>query len=259
MVSTWREKIQEAARAHAERLALEEQRPELRAERHAAQEAERLAQRKAHEATQRAGAAGHLERCGLRTRDASRVAAGLSADWGVVGDGAQATSALRAARAWWKSDKVLLLLVGAPGTGKTCAVGELLARVRLDYVHPDLGRTWCWPTTTAESAAYVLAGDLAGDVFAEDMGKRRDRLQRVRLLVVDELGAEVMSSPWQSLLQNILVNRHAAGLKTALVSNMGGQAFRQRYGAVVFRRLNEDGTTVSLGTETLSGSEVGHG
>jgi DNA replication protein DnaC len=216
-------------------------------------------ERAEHEVAEGARVLEHLKRCGLREGDAKLVAAGLSEDWGLVGEGAQRTSALRAVRRWWAdADSLLLCLFGAPGTGKTLAVGELLTQMRWKYHHPDWGPTWCWATSVADAGMYVLAADLAANVFAPEMEKQRYRMQHCRLLVVDELGAEVASGPWQSLLQNVLVCRHAASRRTVLASNVAGAEFRERYGDVITRRVSDDGTAVSLGDSTLTGGEPIH-
>lgn len=210
-----------------------------------------------HEAAQAAALPAHLERCGLGARDAAKVALGLSDSWGWVEAERGRVQALQSARDWWRGDKPLLFLFGAPGTGKTLAAGALLAELRLEYHHPDWGLTWCWPSTVSEMGLFVLARELStSPLFGSVADRLRERLCRCRLLVLDELGTEVMTEPWQSLCDTVVVRRHAAGLRTVLLSNVSGKDFTRRYGSRISRRIREDGQAVSLGAQTLSTREV---
>lgn len=213
-----------------------------------------------HEAAQQSALPQHLERCGMGARDAAKVALGLSDAWGWVdvpgreGVAPRRVQALQAARDWWRGDRSILFLFGAPGTGKSLAAGWLLTQLRLEYHRPDWGPTWCWPTTVSESGIVALARELATrPMYGTDADRLRERLTRCRLLVLDELGTEVMTDPWQSLCDTVVVRRHAAGLRTVLVSNVSGRDFTARYGQRVSRRIRDDGLAVSLGSQTLTG------
>lgn len=261
MMDRLRARVAEQRRQEAELEALGPGAVEAARRERAKREAERIAaDRAAHEAEQEAGLVSHLERCGMGSLDAQRVAGGLSDTWGWVdvpgrdGSPQKRVQALAAVRDWWRGSAPLLFLFGAPGTGKTLAAGWLLSQLRLEYHHPDWGPTWCWPSTVSETGIFALARELASSpLYGSDADRLRERLTRCRLLVLDELGTEIMTDPWQSLCDTVVVRRHAAGLRTVLLSNVSGKDFTSRYGSRISRRIREDGKAVSLGSETLSG------
>lgn len=197
----------------------------------------------AHRQAQQEARAEHLISCGVGRLDVERLAAGLSAEW----------EACRVARTWWRTPEPLLLLLGAPGTGKTLAASELVAACRLGYQDPELGDVWCWPSTVSERGHVVLSGELAtSSYYGQDAEKQRHRLIGYRLLVIDELGTEVQSPPWQSLLDTLVNQRMRAKRKTVLLSNLDEDAFCARYGARVSRRIRDEGLAVSLGPVTMT-------
>lgn len=235
------QKAQEARR-RAEALAAD---PAAREAARVQREAAQKAARAEHEAAKWAHAEDALTAYGLERKEVRRWRAGLSADW----------EALRAVRAWLKEPEVThLLLIGATGTGKTLAGVEAVIDCRFWYEHPDFGRTWAWPDTIGTSGLFVLSGDVATlSYYGQDTAKWREKLCGCRLLVLDELGTEVMSAGWLSLLDTVINQRHRAGRKTLLLTNLDPATFKARYGERVARRVNEEGRALSLGAATLSG------
>lgn len=185
----------------------------------------------------------HLLSCGVQRQEVAHLVQGLRPEW----------EACRVAREWWPSPSSILLLLGATGTGKTLAAAELIAQCRFGYVHPDFGETWAWPSTLSERGLFVLAGDLATtSYYGVDAEKQRSRLLGCRLLVIDELGTEVASAPWQSLLDTIVNQRMRAQRKTVLLSNLDKAGFKARYDDRITRRVRDEGQVVSLGSVTLT-------
>jgi DNA replication protein DnaC len=239
-----RERVRQAAEAARRRAEEERGNPGLAAQRKAQREALAASEKAAHEARQWARMGEALEDCGLQAGEVAALRRGLSGDW----------EALREVRAWLKGPEAHLLLLGAPGTGKTLAGAEAVASCRFWYMHPDWGRTWAWPEALGDCGLYVLSGDVATlSYYGKDTETWRRKLCGCRLLVVDELGTEVMSAGWQSLLDTIFNQRHRAQRKTLLLSNLDAADFKARYGARLARRVREEGRAVSLGAVTLSG------
>lgn len=239
------QRVREAAQEARRRAEAAARDPEEARRQKDAQEAARAAALAAYEDDQWAHAEEALTAYGLKRKEVRRWRAGLSEDW----------EALRAVRAWLKEPEVThLLLIGATGTGKTLAGVEAVVSCRFWYAHPDFGRTWAWPDTIGTSGLFVLSGDVATlSYYGQDTAKWREKLCGCRLLVLDELGTEVMSAGWLSLLDTVINQRHRAGRKTLLLTNLDPATFKARYGERVARRVNEEGRALSLGAVTLSG------
>jgi DNA replication protein DnaC len=157
---------------------------------------------------------------------------------------------VKAARDFWASDKAFLLFCGATGEGKTIAAVSLMAECRFPFHHPDFGATWCWPTTLSHRPRYELAGTLAqASHYGEAADDGRRRAITCKLLVIDELGAEVMTEPWLSRLEHIIDQRYRAKRRTVLVSNLNKKGFKDRYGARIARRIRDDGKVWPAGPD----------
>jgi DNA replication protein DnaC len=237
--------IRQKAADFAARKAQENAQHDAYLERMARERAEAEVQARAeHEAKCASDALAHLVACGVGEKDAQRVLAGLDASW----------EAVKQARAFYtQKEKLLLLLYGQTGTGKTFAAIELITLLRFGFIHPEFGNTWVWPSAITRRGRYVTADYLAGrSAFGEDVRKENERLRAYRLLVIDECGREVMTPAWASCFEALVSDRHRAGLKTVLLSNCEAAVFKQQYGERIARRIREDGTAVNLGAKTLS-------
>ena len=119
--------------------------------------------------------------------------------------------AFRLAREWAEEPDGWLLFIGENGCGKTHLAGAT-ANYRLDH-----GDTVCFATVPD------LLDDLRS-TFAPGASERFDtvfrRLLDVRLLILDDLGAQ-QSSPWaQEKLYQILNHRHLGAMPTVVTTNL---------------------------------------
>lgn len=249
---TWREKLKESAARHEAQRAWDRAHPEEARARKAAQLAEARA---AHEAQQLEEMDAFLARCGVGDEELDVLRAGVRPDWGsIIGANGQRFSAVTEARAFWASGETFLALLGTTGTGKSVAAAELCSLCRFGYVHPDLGPTWCWSNVLSEQPLFTQAPQLARrSAFGTEIEKENSALRRVRLLVIDELGAEIMTDAWSSVIQELVQARYRAKLKTVLLANLGPEKFFARYDRRVRRRVEEAGRVVNLGSAQLSG------
>lgn len=247
-MTSWKERIREAAQRDAERRkALSEA---GRTSEASASNGDPLAAVKreaaiaAHEKAQADAMEEHLLTCGVGALESERLRKGLSGTW----------EACRTAREWWATPgSLVLLMMGATGTGKTLAAAERIAAIRMGYVDSELGNVWCWPSTLSERGLYVLAGDLATNSYYDvEAQKQKMRLLGAKLLVVDELGTEVMSAPWLALLDNVVDGRMRQKRRTILLSNLDAATFKGRYGERIAGRIRREGMAVSLGAVTLA-------
>lgn len=156
-------------------------------------------------------------------------------------DGLQDCAALQHAKAWHTSGATFLLLLGVPGTGKTTAAGWVLSQLWASYGDPPIRHF------LASNGRMVVADDLARlSYFGPEAAKTRLRLERVPVLVVDELGAEQRTDGWVATLNALVNERYGSKRRTVLVSNLSTQEFGERYGRRVLDRIAEDGRGVVL-------------
>lgn len=122
-----------------------------------------------------------------------------------------------------------LLLFGAPGLGKTF-LSACIARVVSENGH---------------SVVYDTAGHIFGQFEAakfrrdEEEGSDEDvnRYLNCDLLIVDDLGTEMLTSFVQSALYQLINGRLVSGKKTIINTNLTPDQIGQRYGAAVQSRL----------------------
>lgn len=234
--------------------------PEFRAQRER-ERAEALAAAKlAHEAQQRDELRAFLLSCGVGRREADIIHRGVDAD------AARYPLIARCAEFWKATDKHILAIYGGTGTGKTLAACTLIAECRFDFHHPDFGPSWAWPSGTSQRGHYALAGDLATtSSFGERAEKAMRHLTQYRVLVIDELGQELMTAPWLSMLERIVGERHRQKRKTVLLGNCDMVTFKTQYGEKlsepdaqgrrktlvegrIMRRIRDDGIAIDAGT-----------
>lgn len=138
----------------------------------------------------------------------------------------QETSSLLAARSVLSDAlKPLLALAGRPGCGKTVAASIVCD----EFVK------------TGGIAQFVRATEVGKlGIFGED-GARAEQLREVGLLVIDDLGTEVMSVTWGHNFQDMLDYRYQNQLKTILTTNLTPEQFTARYGERAMRRITQCG------------------
>lgn len=148
--------------------------------------------------------------------------------------GLHRTPALDAVLTFLKSSKTFLLLMGTPGTGKTLATAPALA-----------GRP----------GEFVRAVELARlSSFDREDRKRLEAAQRARVLVLDDLGAEMLHDGWKPTLDELVDIRWGERRRTIITTNLDTEAFRARYGSRIADRLRDDGFVVKCGDKSLRGT-----
>lgn len=160
----------------------------------------------------------------------------------------QAKPALSAAKEWWLSGKVLLLLQGGVGSGKTTAAAWVLAK-QLEResasARPSGG-------TVVDAAMFVTAPEFNGlSDYHPESRVWLERLCRCGVLVLDDLGTERMGDGELSCVQRLISERHSAGRRTVLTSNLTAEVFHARYGERVADRIRESGMVRGSGKESL--------
>lgn len=251
----WREKLRAAAEKRALVEAWEAAHPDVA---EAWNEALREDGQREHDAQQLQAMDAFLDSCGVEERERDLVLAGLDGAWGrVQPEGAPLPySAVEKAREWWRGPDTFLTFLGAAGTGKTVAAAELCSLCRFSYSREDLGDVWVWPSVNRDRPAFRLASKLAAmPHWGEDVLRERRFLSTCRLLVLDELGGEMMSDGWLSVLQEVINDRYRARRKTVLIANLARKDFARRYGDRITRRLSEAGVIVDMGDKRLSRRE----
>jgi len=165
------------------------------------------------------------------------------------------SEALKAARTWWASKGApSLVLVGEVGLGKTTACAWLALEV---------GRAWGWNTgsrVTADEAPLVwLDGPRLSQLSRYDVEAAEvlDAAATARLLVVDDAGREG-NRPAVEALSDVLTERLDRGRRTALSTNLRGDAFKARYGAPLADRLRAAGHVVGLRGASMRQPTPGH-
>lgn len=168
-----------------------------------------------------------LANTGAPERCAVAIAAGLNA-----------TTATAAVETFMASDKTFLLLSGSPGCGKTLAACVALK---------DGGRF----------ARAVEVSRLS--LFDAEDRANFDALKKTRLLVLDDLGAEMLHDGWRPALDELLDYRYGAMKPTILTTNLPPTSedeartasFRGRYGARIADRIRHDGLVEKCGDKSL--------
>ena len=149
-----------------------------------------------------------------------------------VTKGLKDTPAHDAVREWAKSPSWCLLLLGGVGCGKSTACGAHVFEVaKTEHEAPIWAR--------AVEASRMSA-------FGED-AERRFRLWReAELLVLDDLGTELMTATWQQALDDILDFRYQHSLRTMMPTNLSAEEFKKRYGERIADRIRHEGTIREL-------------
>lgn len=189
----------------------------------------------------------HLGRCAVPSRLVDVIAAGP-----------EQTAVVQATRTWLEGDKSLLLLHGETGGGKSLAAATVFLAARETF-HWDGGEVPIWDSA---GCMFLAASALSRGSYFDDEGKALvAHAKKVRLLVLDELGAELISAPYMSTFDEILTERFGDRRKrTVLTSNISARRakeqptkpspFEERYGARVARRIRESGTVVAVEPRT---------
>lgn len=186
----------------------------------------------------------HLERCGVPDRIGLILMGKLDE-----------THPVQTVRQWWGLGTSFILIHGATGRGKSVAAASALLRMKRT-VRWDGGERTSWDSS---ECAFETANELAGyGYFSEEGHQLLDHLGKVTCLVLDDLGAEMMSESWRATLDALLSERFGrTRCRTILTTNMSARRptkdapspFEERYGARIARRIRESGTVVAVEAE----------
>lgn len=181
----------------------------------------------------------HLSRCGVPSRLAAVVVAGP-----------RPTSVVRAVKDWIEGDASFLVLHGESGGGKSLAASTVFLAAR-ETIRWNGGEQTKW---SSYDCGFLGATELARQSYFDDEGRQLvHHLKRVQLLVLDDLGAELVTAPFLSTLEDVLDARFSDRRKrTVLTTNVSLQRasretksdFETRYGARIARRIRESSQIV---------------
>lgn len=187
----------------------------------------------------------HLRKCGVLDRAVQLL----------TSPGLKTTPAMSGAEAWVnmdsKSRPTFLMLMGETGTGKSVAAALAMRLARSFYLRPSDGVvSWCW---TSNAGKYLEAQGMADLCFSDSGRRALDRASRLKVLVIDDIGAERMDQQgfWQAAFGSLISEREDARLPTVVTSNLKAEAFVERYGARVYSRIKGDSMVVACGAEDL--------
>jgi DNA replication protein DnaC len=179
----------------------------------------------------------HLLACGAPELEAA-----------VVAGGAGETASTRAVRDFVAGPLTFCLLLGGTGTGKTVAASEALLRARVGWTEDGAPR-WSYSPREARFIHASDAGRLG--LFDVESVRTMNKLESVRWLVLDDLGAEFVTDVWRTNLGSLITERNSGKRKTLITSNLTVEAFRERYDARILSRIKGSGVVVGSGTEDL--------
>lgn len=186
----------------------------------------------------------HLERSGVPERVADILRGNLDV-----------TPPVRAVRNWWGTGASFLLLHGDTGRGKSVAAASALLEMRR-VVRWNGGERSRWDSS---ECSFESADELARmSYFGEEQHQTMKHLGKVTCLVLDDLGAELMTEGWRATLDALLAERFGrTRCRTVLTTNVSTRRpkdgvpspFEERYGTRIARRIRESGAVIAVGAE----------
>lgn len=164
----------------------------------------------------------------------------------------RATEALLKAREWLGSDLDFLLLCGGPGAGKTIAAANVVADFLDTEARSSSGFHLLDSRRRPTGAKVVRAaeGQRLG-LFDEDSRAAVEQMRRVALLVLDDMGTEMLTDVWRQQLDDVIDARYSDKLRTVVTTNLTPEAFKERYGARIADRIRQTAMVVQLGGESM--------
>lgn len=186
-----------------------------------------------------------LESAGVPTRIGDRLITGSF----------KATPAMDAADSF---EAGMLVLSGTTGCGKSFAAGWIVHRDQLEQAaRKELGERdstyWLPKCKRVDDARFVSVSALSRISQYDEESIRG--IERVRLLVIDDIGAEYSDAKGysRSMFDALINARYADQLRTVLTTNLTGKQFKERYGERIADRIREAGRFVELDSASLRG------
>ena len=155
----------------------------------------------------------------------------------VAAGGLDKTKAVDAITDWSRANSWCLLLLGGVGSGKSTAAAEYAVEFA---VHCDAKPLWVRAVEASRMSA-----------FGEQAEARFSAWRRAALLIIDDLGTEMMTATWQQALDDVMDFRYQHALPTILPSNLTAEEFKARYGERISDRIRHDGTVRSIDTKSM--------
>lgn len=147
-------------------------------------------------------------------------------------DRAKMPDAFDAAKRWADSPKGWLLLIGAPGVGKThlaCAAVNVIEARR-------------------EPVAFVSVPTMLESLRPDREGALElDQLARVPVLALDDIGKQKDSDWTKEVFFRLFDLRYMEDLPTLITSNDDGQAMAKKLGSAIVDRMIEKSDVVTMG------------
>lgn len=157
----------------------------------------------------------------------------------LIRSGPKDTPATDAVKEWARVGSWCLLLLGGVGCGKSTAAAAHAVEFTKSNPKSKLP-IWARAVEASRMSAF---GDSAEDRFAS--------WREAPLLVMDDLGTELMTATWQQALDDVLDWRYQHSLPTVLPSNLSAEEFKKRYGDRISDRIREDGTVRQLDAKSM--------
>lgn len=135
------------------------------------------------------------------------------------------------------------LIIGGVGAGKSTAAGAHVIAVGVREAEcGEYSRRPVWVRA-------VEAARLSG--FGDDAAERFAAWRRAPLLVLDDLGTEMLTPVWQQTLDDVLDHRYQHSLRTIITTNLKADDFKARYGERIADRIRQDGMVRELAASSL--------
>lgn len=150
------------------------------------------------------------------------------------------TPALDAAQAFLADPSArFLLLMGKKGTGKTVAGALVAESAVLDWLGYRNTLPSGYGVSSAVPADFMLAATFARlSGYAADDKAWFERLCSVRVLILDDFGAEHLGPFGAAMLDELVTRRHGARLRTVITSNLDKAGLKARLGERLHDRVS---------------------
>jgi DNA replication protein DnaC len=146
------------------------------------------------------------------------------------------TDAVKAGMDFYSGGKEFWFLSGPPGTGKTVAASWVLRKASLD----------------GDRITFRRAADMSRlSLYGDGMAEYRSLCELPGVLVIDDLGLEVVSDSWRQTLDGIVDARYANMYRLILTTNLTPIEFKKKYGERIADRFREIGKITVLSQDSI--------